>query len=154
VEGRPLPGCGHENLSGERLHVISSIPYYPDLRGIRQLFFWGTLTRHIWNLFAREGFRRSASAATCHNQHHIQEIWDSVSEWEAAGETVTDKGTYLIRSNLITLHVKELAWAANAQPFILDGCTLTLPFMALRNAAHGSSIGLKQGCSSVPSTYR
>jgi len=66
---------------------------------------------------------------------------------EQPGEKVTDTGTYSVRGNLITLHFKELVWAANRQPFTLDGCTLTLPFMALKDTtAPGSSIWEKQGC--------
>ncbi|MBZ5525928.1 MAG: hypothetical protein LAP21_27200 [Acidobacteriia bacterium] len=64
------------------------------------------------------------------------------------GETVTDTGTYSVRGNLITLHFKELVWAASRQPFTLEGCTLTLPFMALKDTGvPGSSIWQKQGCS-------
>jgi hypothetical protein len=66
---------------------------------------------------------------------------------EQPGQTVTDRGTYSVRGSLITLHFKELVWAATRQPFTLDGCTLTLPFMALKDTtAPGSSIWQKQGC--------
>jgi hypothetical protein len=65
------------------------------------------------------------------------------------GEDVTDSGTYSVQANLITLHFKEMVWEANHQPFSLDGCTLTLPFMALKStSAPGSSIWQKQGCAS------
>jgi hypothetical protein len=71
------------------------------------------------------------------------------------GETVTDPGTYSVRGNLITLHFKEMVWAADRQPFTLDGCALTLPFMALKDTApSGSSTWMKQGCSADRSSNK
>lgn len=66
------------------------------------------------------------------------------------GETVTDTGTYSVRSNLITIHFKEMVWEANHQPFTLDECTLTLPFMALKDTSGGgTSIWQKENCTAT-----
>ena len=47
------------------------------------------------------------------------------------GETVRDVGTFSLSDNHITIHFKEVDWAAENQPFQLDGCVLRLPFMAV-----------------------
>ncbi|HEY6252239.1 MAG TPA: hypothetical protein VI685_19970 [Candidatus Angelobacter sp.] len=51
------------------------------------------------------------------------------------GETVRDTGTYSIAAHQITIHFKEVDWAADHQPYSFDGCTLTLPFMAVSSAS-------------------
>ena len=63
------------------------------------------------------------------------------------GETVTDSGTFKVMGNLITIKFKEMEWEANRQPFTLQGCTLTLPFLALGGSGGpGTSTWIKQGC--------
>jgi hypothetical protein len=47
------------------------------------------------------------------------------------GETVRDTGIYTIGNGRITIHFKEVDWAADDQAFEFDGCTLTLPFKAV-----------------------
>jgi Domain of unknown function (DUF4412) len=50
------------------------------------------------------------------------------------GETVRDAGKYSIANHQITIHFKEVDWAAESQPYFFDGCTLTLPFLAVSSA--------------------
>jgi hypothetical protein len=50
------------------------------------------------------------------------------------GENYRDTGAYSIANRQITIHFKEVDWAANHQPYTLDGCRLTLPFMAVSAA--------------------
>jgi len=51
------------------------------------------------------------------------------------GETVRDSGTYSIAAHQITIHFKEVDWAADQKPYTFDGCTLTLPFMAVSSSS-------------------
>jgi len=64
---------------------------------------------------------------------------------EQPGETVTDTGTYSTGAGRVTIHFKEMEWAASEQPYQFDGCALTLPFKALNlTPGPGTSTWLKR----------
>lgn len=61
------------------------------------------------------------------------------------GETYEDPGTWSARGGAITIRFREVEWAAAAQPFQVDACTLTLPFLALSpQGGAGSSTWRRQ----------
>ncbi|HWX53650.1 MAG TPA: hypothetical protein VN176_03565 [Verrucomicrobiae bacterium] len=69
------------------------------------------------------------------------------------GETVHDTGSYSTAGHQITIHFKEVDWAADRQPYAFDGCTLTLPFMAVSAASGpGTSVWQREDpkCSGQP----
>lgn len=51
------------------------------------------------------------------------------------GETVRDSGMYSTAAHQMTIHFKEVDWAADRKPYTFDGCILNLPFMAVSSSS-------------------